>query len=1236
MIEVEIKSVLDDDLNREKILKLRPENVDVGAIEVFQRIFVEVLNFDIVRGTFEGVAESVSTRDWNKQAEAVEACIIAERDDFRVLYVRLRKLTRTAQRYAVSSIIRERWASKGEFIVVFYAQDSDVWHIVCPYVTEGRTILRRYVVGIGEKHRTVSENLANMDVTIEAPLFERVQDAFRLKPVTEQFYGDYKNYFSKIKECIRSLGIVIRNSKRYSHLFLNRLMFVYFIQKKGWIGDNKEFVKWFLEAYREFGEKDRFHEKWLNNLFFKAMNKPPREKKFNAGFPREVCEVLNGIPYLNGGLFEKDDVDELGIELPDSLVMEVIEGFLENYNFTITEESPFDLDIAVDPAMLGKIYESLIAEEERGKAGIFYTPRIEVDLMCRLALYEYFQQQRTDKSGTLEEALVNQLLEKVIDFLFTPLEEWNTKDESEFRVLKKLLDSVKVIDPACGSGAFLVGMLSVLQESYAKMGIEVDYDLKESIINNNLYGVDIKDWAVRMAEFRLWLALVESEDKVPDVEPVLPNFSFKLQVGDSIVQKVGDDIIKLEKIKGELEKEIGEDLDKLESLKERYFKGEKQLLKEVERAQRSILEKYIDKKIASLQKKKSKQTTLEGGITAQTQSEIRDIEDKITLLKKSKNNIRKAGSEKLFVWDLDFPEVMLQGGFDVVIANPPYVRQEKIIKQDIDPEELESHSSEQIKELKDQYKEDLIGYILETYDMNVGRRCDLYVYFFFKGFELLNPKGSMVFISSNSWLDVDYGKHLQEGLLRKTELQYVIDNSAKRSFEESEINTVISVIRKKADPDIFCGEASFIVFKKAFENIVDPSNMKKALLRSNLIFRTIPIDSEVLGISAEENLRVLTLSRESLWKLGNGKIEVRTVLNPTEKEGKVILPGSYSGSKWGRYLRAPDVYFKILEKVGDKLAPLERCTTGIRITRGITTGANDFFFVRKIPKKITRRLLDRILNLGEIRSRKEIKSRKLTVITPTKYKSDDDGPLFLVEENCLMGAVQNTDEHDNLYIKTPKVFLFAPRKKKVGEFARDYIKWGKKEGYHKRLTCRSRKPWWQVISRYGKKPTSIGFNYNIHDTGHFYYSKTPLFFSDNFHTIYSDDSIIVAIGESTLTALFINVVCRVPFGGGKAKLQTYELSELPSIKIDNIPAKVRKNLRSIIVKRGRKSIKSLFEELGASKPDDFSIDKIDRERLILDKLIMEDILGLSKRDQLQVYRGVVELIGNRFEKARSV
>ncbi|MBD3213216.1 MAG: N-6 DNA methylase, partial [Candidatus Lokiarchaeota archaeon] len=399
-LSTEIKNLFDGKLILDD-LGTNFNEQNTNAIKLFQKLFVEKLNFELIQGMGGSVAEEIPVDDWNKSADAQEAFFIARSDEINILYIVIEKLTRYRERFALSSLRRERWARKGEYISIFYAPNSPIWHMVCPYSTgeedtSGRLILRRYVLGEGENHRTVSENLTLVDASQVEPLFERIQKAFKVRPVTEQFYEDYKEIFGNIKRHLLDQGIQVAKAKKFAHLLLNRLMFIYFIQKKKWLDNDKNFMYNLLKKYKSFGNEELFYEKWLSTLFFEAMSKPINEKAITEFSDNTVNNLLNHIPYLNGGLFEKYDVDIEGFTLSDDLLFKIIEDFLEYYNFTITEESPFDLDIAIDPAMLGKIYESLIAEEERGKAGIFYTPRIEVDLMCRLGIYEYFLQDRNE------------------------------------------------------------------------------------------------------------------------------------------------------------------------------------------------------------------------------------------------------------------------------------------------------------------------------------------------------------------------------------------------------------------------------------------------------------------------------------------------------------------------------------------------------------------------------------------------------------------------------------------------------------------------------------------------------------------------------------------------------------------------------------------------------------------------------------------------------------------------
>ena len=244
----------------------------------------------------------------------------------------------------------------------------------------------------------------------------------------------------------------------YALQFLNRCMFLYFIQRKGWLGDDTEFLKSFWESYRTTAQPaDSFVERWLNVMFFEAFN-----DKFHGGhrhFPDDIRRALISAPFLNGGLFTENDLDNRhNFQISDSRFKNIF-NFHESYNFTIAEDSPLDQEVAVDPEMIGKVYESLVnvSEEadERGDAGIFYTPRTEIDLMCRLSLVDNLTNHLGEehKSSLYEAILAYEPDEKAdADQQLRDRNLWNRLDEC--------LKGLAVVDPACGSGSFLVGMLS--------------------------------------------------------------------------------------------------------------------------------------------------------------------------------------------------------------------------------------------------------------------------------------------------------------------------------------------------------------------------------------------------------------------------------------------------------------------------------------------------------------------------------------------------------------------------------------------------------------------------------------------------------------------------------------------------------------------------------------------------------------------------------------------------------
>ena len=208
--------------------------------------------------------------------------------------------------------------------------------------------------------------------------------------MTDRFFDEYKKAFFKLRKTFESQEISVKSAHELALQCLSRLMFLYFVSKKRWLNNDPKFIKWYWYRYKEEkrngkAKEDTFYENWLRVLFLEAFNNQYSHPRFH---PKDVNSILANAPYLNGGLFHRNDPDDLPFKISDNLFEEVF-NFLEQYNFTIREELPLDIEVAVDPQMIGYVYESLsnVAEGiyERQDLGIFYTPAVEVDFMCRIS-----------------------------------------------------------------------------------------------------------------------------------------------------------------------------------------------------------------------------------------------------------------------------------------------------------------------------------------------------------------------------------------------------------------------------------------------------------------------------------------------------------------------------------------------------------------------------------------------------------------------------------------------------------------------------------------------------------------------------------------------------------------------------------------------------------------------------------------------------------------------------------
>src|SRR5258708_15712805 len=463
--------------------------------------------------SYKRVNRPLPTRNWSQTIQAtlqeppLRLATGGEDDDFDIVYIHLKYdiLLHTEERAVVLKLLDERL--DGFFIFSNIAQSQ--WHFVNVKQDSTQTrrrLFRRITVGPEERLRTASERLALLDLaqreeTSRLEIRDLHEHAFDVEAVTDKFFQAYRNLFRILQKDLEKQTGDSTWAHDYALQFLNRCMFLYFLQRKGWLGNDREFLRSFWESYTtpdaehkdsvEY-QKDAFFEYWLQVLFFEAFNKQFLHSR--TYFPKHIYDILAQAPYLNGGLFTKNDLDKKGgFIITDGRFQQVF-NFLQGYNFTIAEDSPLDQEVAVDPEMIGRVYESLVNVsseiDERGDAGIFYTPRTEIDLMCRLTIVDYLSNHHPD--------IAKKYLYDMV-FALDPDEKLTAdtilQERNYWKAIYNHLFVVTVLDPACGSGAFLVGMLRVLDDLQARANYylnieESDYERRKRIIGRSLYGVD--------------------------------------------------------------------------------------------------------------------------------------------------------------------------------------------------------------------------------------------------------------------------------------------------------------------------------------------------------------------------------------------------------------------------------------------------------------------------------------------------------------------------------------------------------------------------------------------------------------------------------------------------------------------------------------------------------------------------------------------------------------------------
>lgn len=530
--------------------------------------------------------------------------------------------------------------------------------------------------------------------------------------------------------------------------------------------------------------------------------------------------------------------------------------------------------------------------------------------------------------------------------------------------------------------------------------------------------------------------------------------------------------------------------------------------------------------------------------------------------------------------------------FDAIVGNPPYTRQEEM--------------DDLVGEEGQEYKDKLIGKAVRDEKgkvyANLSKRAGLHAYFFVHGTKFLKNGGRFGFIVSNSWLDVDYGAGLQEHFLQNYKIRTIVESKVERWFADADVNTCIVLLEK-------CAGESKEAAQKRNENIVRFAYLKKPLSefipKATRIFeetveRKLAVEillQHILGktkVYDGEDLRVYPIRQKELWEEGFDE--------ETQK---------YVGAKWGKYIRAPKIFFTILEKAKDKLVPLKEVA---EVKRGITTGVNKFFYLTE--EEIRRHGIEK-----EFWMHKDKKGNWI--------------PNYVVKSPRECKSIVVNPEN----LKYRMLIIHKDRKELKGTNVLAYIKRGESNGYeyHKRPTCVSRKRWWDLgkITPYGFLHPMIHYDRQV-----VFLNKYNVYVDHNLFEIkprvQGDLHVLFCFFASTIAILMKELGGRVSLGQGALKTEGIDLEKLLTISPASVSAQTKKRLKKWIKDNSEFEHRSIFDDLSANNAASVKLQIISSTRRELDKIIMGNILGLTEEEQLEVYKAVIDLVKTRLEKAKSV
>jgi len=900
---------------------------------------------------------------------------------------------RTMQRNFVSRYLNGSRGGqlKDAALVAFYAEGCDEWRfsfIRMEYafdeekkkITQDFTPARRssYIVGPGEKSHTAQVQLLPIleEETVN-PSLPQLEKAFSVERVTKRFFEQYRELFFRLKDALDDLVAADEKIRKdfkekgvdpvdFGKKLLGQIVFLYFLQKKGWFGVErgkpwgtgpKNFLRQLFD--KKLPDHKNFFNDILEPLFYDSLARDRSDD--DHYYPFLKCKI----PFLNGGLFDplgSYDWIDTDITLPNELFSNDVKteqgdtgnGILDvfdRYNFTVKEDEPLEKEVAVDPEMLGKVFENLLEVDERSAKGTYYTPREIVHYMCEESLINYLA---TELEGSVPKEDIAKLVysgNMMIEHESRVANEGKETPRYSFKLPESIrkhaelidqkLEYIRVCDPAIGSGAFPVGMMSEIVSARETLSTylptaknRTPYDFKRHAIQESLYGVDIDPGAVEIAKLRLWLSLIVDEDDIARIKP-LPNLDYRIMQGNSLLEefegiRLFDEKL-LENNAEDKEKELANMKDKINTLQQEYFalhssgklkdvrKDEIQLeIKRLQALQKQLQAKPKQSENVSmfdapsragevLNELKSLHRLFFEATQRKKKDEIKkQIEEleweliEISLTEKKKGDLlaklKRTRVRPFFLWKLQFADVFREkGGFDITIGNPPYVR------ADIDEEHTKMRKA-----------------ILNSGSFHtLWEKWDLYVPFIERGYQLLKPGGVTTMIISDAFCHSKYAEKAQKWYLQNARILRLDYCSNLQIFDAAVHNLIYRFQKVDGTHNV----PNRCVHRETFGNVIMLPSDEQAKLTYRAFFpedtinqtylcKSVGLDSicyVTIGmvVNAHENLAQGEFTMEDLVQDTNDAKHPKRFV-----EGKHLdmwLPATHRWLEWGT-ARAPALF----------------------------------------------------------------------------------------------------------------------------------------------------------------------------------------------------------------------------------------------------------------------------------------------------------------------------------------